>query len=209
MLSGGRRGSGVSDMGSITRWFGSLQAGNREAAQGLWQRFASRLIGLARQRLRAVPRRVADEEDAVLSAFDSFCRAAEQGRFPEVEDRVELWNLLVAITVRKASTQVKHEKRQKRGGGAVVCEADLAAADDNQILDQIIGSEPTPELAVEMAEQCQRLLELLGDARLRSIALWKMEGHTNDEIAAKLNCSRSTVQRKIELIQSRWGQEIS
>src|SRR5262249_55951371 len=125
-LADGRLGAGMADDGSITHWFDSLQAGNREAAQALWLRFANRLIGLARARLRAAPRRAADEEDAVLSAFDSFCRGAEQGRFPQVQDRGDLWNLLVAITVRKVSDQVHHERRQKRGGGAVLGEADLA-----------------------------------------------------------------------------------
>src|SRR4051812_20737915 len=104
----------MSEDGSITHWFDSLQAGNRAAALGLWQRFASRLIALARVRLQAAPRRAADEEDAVLSAFDSFCRGAEQGRFPQVQDRGDLWNLLVAITVRKVSDQVNHERGQKR-----------------------------------------------------------------------------------------------
>jgi DNA-directed RNA polymerase specialized sigma24 family protein len=200
----------VSDDGSITRWFGSLQAGNREAAQALWRRFASRLIGLARARLRTAPRRAADEEDAVLSAFDSFCRGTEQGRFPQVQDRGDLWNLLVAITVRKVSDQVQHERRQKRGGGAVLGEADLArGSGDDRAFEDIIGREPTPQLAAEMAEQCHRLLELLQDEDLRSIALLKMEGYTNDEIAARLDCVRSTVQRKLNLIRSRWEQEIA
>jgi DNA-directed RNA polymerase specialized sigma24 family protein len=197
------------DDGSITRWFGSLQAGNREAAQGLWQRFASRLIGRARVRLQAAPRRAADEEDAVLSAFDSFCRGAEQGHFPQVQDRGDLWNLLVAITVRKVSDQLNRERRQKRGGGAVLCEADLADRSDDRAFKDIIGREPTPQLAAEMAEQCHRLLALLPDADLRSIALLKMEGYTNDEIADRLDCVRSTVQRKLNLIRSRWEQEVA
>jgi DNA-directed RNA polymerase specialized sigma24 family protein len=200
----------MADGGSITRWFGSLQAGDREAAQGLWQRFASRLIGLARERLRAAPRRAADEEDAVLSAFDSFCRGAEQGHFPQVQDRGDLWNLLVAITVRKVSDQVNRERRKKRGGGAVFCEADLARpSDDDPAFEDVIGREPTPQLAAEMTEQCHRLLALLPDADLRSIALLKMEGYTNDEIADKLDCVRSTVQRKLNLIRSRWEQEVA
>ena len=189
----------MSDGGSITRWFDSLQAGDREAAQGLWRRFASRLIGLARARLRAAPRRAADEEDAVLSAFGSFCRGAEQGRFPQVHDRGDLWNLLVAITIRKVSDQVQHERRQKRGGGAVLGEADLARGSDaDGAFEDIIAREPTPQLAAEMAEQCHRLLELLQDEDLRSIALLKMEGYTNDEIASRLDCVRSTVQRKLK-----------
>jgi DNA-directed RNA polymerase specialized sigma24 family protein len=200
----------MSDDGSITRWFGSLQGGNREAAQALWRRFASRLIGLARARLRGAPGRAADEEDAVLSAFDSFCRGAEQGRFPQVQDRDDLWNLLVAITVRKVSDQVQHERRQKRGGGAVLAEADLTRGNDtDRAFEDIIGREPTPQLAAEMAEQCHRLLELLQDEDLRSIALLKMEGYTNDEIAGRLDCARSTVQRKLNLIRSRWEQEVA
>ena len=35
--------------------------------------------------------RLADEEDVALSAFDSFCRGAEQGRFPRLDDRDDLW----------------------------------------------------------------------------------------------------------------------
>jgi DNA-directed RNA polymerase specialized sigma24 family protein len=199
----------LSDDGSITRWFGPLQAGDREAAQRLWQHFASRLIALARVRLRAAPRRAADEEDAVLSAFDSFCRGAEQGRYPRLHDRGDLWNLLVAITVRKASDQVNRERRQKRGGGAVLSEADLAQrSDDNQAFDEIIGTEPTPQMAAEMAEQCHKLLETLPDVELRSIALWRMEGYTNAEIAGKLDCARSTIQRKLQLIQARWEQQV-
>ena len=73
------------DDGSITGWFDSLKAGHRDSAEKLWQRFASRLIALARKRLLTERRGAADEEDAVLSAFDSFCRGAEQGRFPRRE----------------------------------------------------------------------------------------------------------------------------
>ena len=196
--------------GSITRWVSSLQAGNHDAAQELWQRFASRLIGLAQARLQEAPRRAADEEDAVLSAFDSFCRGAEQGHFPQLHDRGDLWNLLVAITLRKVSDQITHEQRQKRGGGAVLCETDLAHDNERaQVLDAIISREPTPQLAAEMAEQCQQLLATLGDGDLRSIALWKMEGYTNEEIANELDCARSTVQRKLNLIQARWDQHLS
>jgi RNA polymerase sigma factor (sigma-70 family) len=199
----------VSDVGSITRWISALQAGDRDAVQGLWQRFANALIRLARERLKTAPRRAADEEDAVLSAFNSFCQGAEAGRFPELIDRGDLWNLLVTITVRKVSDQVTREKRQKRGGGAVICEADLDPHSNFQAVRDLISNEPTPQMAVEMAEQFQRLLAALPDDDLRSIALWKMEGYANEEIAAELACSRSTVQRKLRLIQHCWGQEIS
>lgn len=200
---------GLADSGSITQWFNSLQGGCHEAAQRLWERFSARLLSLARARLRQTPRLVADEEDAVLSAFDSFCRGAEQGQFPHLRGRDQLWQLLVTITVRKVCDQVNHERRHKRGGGTVLRQSDLARSDDDlHWLEEIVDRGPTPHLAAEFADECQRLLGLLADSDLRTIAIMKMHGYSNWDIAGKLNCARSTVQRKLNLIQLRWEQEL-
>ena len=42
---------------------------------------------------------------------------------------------------------------------------------------------------------------------LRQVAVWKMEGYGNDEIAQKLDCSRRTVARKLEAIRIVWSKE--
>src|SRR5262245_48987610 len=170
---------------SVTQWLERLQGGDQAAAQHLWERYFHRLVGLARAKLQGAPRRAADEEDVALSAFDSFCRGAERGCFPQLADRDNLWRLLVTLTVRKAARLVRDEQCQKRGGGAVLGEAALAVgmADDTPSgLEALIGREPTPEFAACVADECQRLLGLLGDDELRSIALGKMEGYTNAEI---------------------------
>ena len=60
-----------------------------------------------------------------------------------------------------------------------------------------------------MAEEFRRLLESLGEDELRSIALWKLEGYTNEEIASKLGCIRLTVQRKLRLIRDIWAKELA
>src|SRR5215468_7544830 len=100
--------------GSVSRWLSRLQTGDREAAEKLWECYFHRLVHLARGKLQAVPRTAADEEDVALSAFDSFCRRAEQGQFPQLADRDDLWEVLALITVRKASDLVQHETRGKR-----------------------------------------------------------------------------------------------
>ena len=66
---------------------------------------------------------------------------------------------------------------------------------------------PTPEEAAVLAEEVQRRLTAL-DADLRSVAVWKLEGYSNKEIAApdRLNCSERTVERKLELIRASWQQ---
>src|SRR6516165_2626841 len=140
--------------GSITRWIGLLQAGDPAAVQQLWERYFRRLVGLARKKLAGSPRRAADEEDVALSAFDTFCRRAEQGRFPQLSDRDSLWRLLVVITARKAAHQVHYDQRQKR----VPPRPAQAVSQANQPdLDQIISREPRPDDVVVMAEEYQRL----------------------------------------------------
>lgn len=185
--------------GSVTRWIAQLRAGDRAAADPLWHRYFQRLVALARARLMEASRCAADEEDVALSAFHSFCRAAERGRFPKLDDRDDLWRLLAAFTRRKAAHLLRDGGRLKRGGGE--------AAEEDIDLELIAGAEPGPELLAEMAEEYRRLLGRLGDETLRTVAVWKMEGYTNEEIAAKLNCVPRTIERKLRLIRAIWESE--
>jgi DNA-directed RNA polymerase specialized sigma24 family protein len=187
--------------GSITRWLGPLQAGDDGAAQELWERYFHRLVGLARGKLQASARRVTDEEDVALSVFDTFCRNAQQGRFPRLADREDLWRLLMTLTARKAARLRRDEGRLKRGGGKQP--ADRAEAS----LEELLSREPTPEFAIEVADACQRLLNCLGDAKLEEVARCKMEGYTTEEIAQRLKCAPRSVKRKVQLIRSLWEKE--
>ena len=192
---------------SVSHWIGQLRAGDQVAAQHLWEGYFRRLVGLVRGKLQGLPRRAADEEDVALSAFASFCRGVEGGRFPQLADRDDLWRLLVTITV-QALHLARDERSQKRGGGAMRDEAALrdrsGPSSEDAALDELLGSEPTPAFAAQVAEECQRLLDRLGDADLRTIAVWKMEGYTTEEIAAKVRRAPRTVQRKLDLIRRRW-----
>jgi DNA-directed RNA polymerase specialized sigma24 family protein len=197
--------------GSITRCVAELKAGDHAAAQVLWERYFDHLVRLARRRL-AVSRRTgadADEEDAALSAFDSFCAGLAGGRFPRLADRDDLWGLLVVITARKASAQADRRRAFKRGGnlfridqGHVTGEESAGGSDP---LIQIVAREPSPEFAAMVADETAHLLDRLGDATLRQIALWRMEGYTSDEIAGRLGCARRTVARRLDLIREIWG----
>lgn len=192
---------------SVTQWIGTLKAGDSAAAQPLWERYYARLQGLAKSRLRGRAGGMSDEEDVALSAFRALCEGALVGRFPMLRDRDDLWRLLVVLTARKASNQVRHERRRKRGAGQVVRETDLLAADGEAAqggIDDVIGDEPTPEFALQAAEQYHRLLDILPDATLRQIARWKLEGYTNEEIRERLGCSLRTVNNKLELIRKTW-----
>ncbi len=186
---------------SVTDLIRMLMAGDRLAAQGLWEAYFQRLIGLARVQLDRAPIRVADAEDVALSAFKSFYRRAERGGFPRLEDHDDLCQLLFVLTVRKAINLVRYQGRKSRGSARLVSLSDLEGLD----VDVVLGKEPSPEFAAEMIDECRRLLDLLPDPTLRSVALWKMEGYTNVEIAALLGCVEKTVERKLRAIRDVWS----
>lgn len=189
--------------GSVTRWIGRLKAGDHAAAQELWEHYFRRLVGLARKILNGRVRGAADEEDVALSAFASFCRSVGRDRFPQLSDRDDLWQILMVLTARKAHWQVTYENAQKRGGGRPAAAAGPGAriVAEDEAVERILSREPTPEFAAQVAEEFQRLLASLGDEQLRTVAVWKMEGYTNDEIAAKLGRGLRSIERKLQLIR--------
>jgi DNA-directed RNA polymerase specialized sigma24 family protein len=58
-----------------------------------------------------------------------------------------------------------------------------------------------------VAEECARLLNALPDASLRQVAILKMEGYRNEEIAGRLGCSLQTVARRLKVIRRAWQEE--
>jgi DNA-directed RNA polymerase specialized sigma24 family protein len=180
---------------SVSHWLTMVQAGDPRGAQKLWERYYQQMVRLARTRLRGAAPGLADEEDVALSAFASFCRHAERGRYPKLADRDDLWRLLVLITARKTHHLLRDANRLKRGG-------EWLQEDVN--VEQLIGAAPTPEFAAQCADECRALFDRLGDSELVRIAIAKMEGHTNEEIAQLCDRAPRTIERKLQLIRKIW-----
>jgi DNA-directed RNA polymerase specialized sigma24 family protein len=200
----------LEDEGSVTRRIGDLKDGDSAAAAALWERYFDRLVRLARKRLGGRGGGVEDEEDAALSAFESFCAGLAHGRFTELEHRHDLWKLLVVITARKAAALADRAGALKRGGGWTRLDPAHSGCTgqsngDLGVLANLVAREPTPEFAAMVAEETRNLLGLLEDGPLRQIALDRMEGYTIDEIAARLGCARRTVARRLNLIRQIWS----
>lgn len=190
--------------GSVSIWIEEVRNGDEAAAQKLWERYFGELVQFCRRKLAGGRILVDDEEDVVLSAFDSFYRGAQQGKFPDLKDRTNLWKLLVVIAVRKANRVIQHENTLKRGGGRTV---DENALGDNCRIEDIICHELTPDLAVQVAEEYERLILSLQDETQRSVAQLKLEGYSNLEIARQLGRSERTVERKLWAIRTMWSKE--
>ncbi len=197
--------------GSVTRWIAELELGHADGAQEqLWQRYFQRLVGLAKLKLGETPRAVADEEDVATAALQSFFSGASRGRFPRLHDRNDLWPLLAKITARKALDQQRHLLAEKRGGGRVRGDSAMRNPNDSiaawpvGLLEQEFG----PEYLAIVNEQCDRLFATLFDDQLRLIARRRLEGHSNAEIAKELGVVERTVERRLQLIRSLWGEEL-
>jgi DNA-directed RNA polymerase specialized sigma24 family protein len=177
----------------VTRWIPGLPQGDQQAIQVLWQHSFEPLVRLAEARLRGAPCRAGGAEDVAVEAFLGFCSDVQkEGRFPDLSSRDNLMRLLVRFTVCKA---FDFRAREWRRAQAVRGDSALGAAG----ADGHAGDSPPPEFQVQVASLLARLPE-----ELRELALMRMEGFTNQEIAAIRNCCRSTVELKMSRIRGYW-----
>lgn len=183
-----------SSRGSVSHWLDGLRHGDSAAAQELWNRYFARLVAVAQARLSNLVREV-DGEDIALSAINSVMMGVRENRFPDLADRHSLWPLLVTITARKSLSEVRRQLAQKRSAANEVRLEDVR---------DYIGIEPTPEFAVEVADQLECLVRALGDSALKRLVEQKLAGWTHEEIATELGCTVRTVIRKLNLIRQEW-----
>ena len=192
----------------VSQWLLHLAEGDEGTAQEIWNNYFGQLVRLARRKLKGIPSRDYDEEDVALSAMNSFYKGMVRHKFNNLRNRDDLWKLLVTITARKAAARRRSHFAQKRGRGQVrgesIFEPQAGERGGYVGIDCILGTEPTPELAVDVAENCGRMLEQLEDETLRRIAIWTLEGYRTEEIADKLGCVRRTIERKLERIRKLW-----
>jgi DNA-directed RNA polymerase specialized sigma24 family protein len=183
--------------GSVSQLIPGLKEGDRHAMQQLWERYFQPMVRLARSRIPAGRRRPIGSEDIALEAFLEFCEQLARPdvgeHFPQLGSREHLWKLLACFTVRTA-----FDFNHKQALREQVLRGESALGDDG--FAPFAGHEPASEFAVAVRE----LLEQLQDETLRTVALRKMEGYTVTEIALELDCSASTVERKLRAIRTIW-----
>ena len=198
-----QRFSVMSEENNVSHWIDRVKYGDSVAANRIWQHYFDRLVRSVRNRLGGQNRAVSDEEDIVLSVFDSFYAAAEQGRFPDLSDRDDLWRLLLRMSARKVIDKHRHDRRQRRGGDV---EIHSLGGDDETIV-EAIGDEPSPEMVIMMQESVDQFFSHLGVGQLQELAVAKLEGYSNAELAQRFACSERTIERRLHLIREKCQQE--
>lgn len=191
---------------NVSHWISLMKEGDSVAANRLWHHYFDRLVKMVRTKMHGQNRAVSDEEDIALSVFDSFYSAVGKGRFPDLTDRDDLWRLLLRLAARKVIDKRRHDLRRRRGGDVHL--QSLDAPDHHSGVAQVIGDEPTPEMVVMMQESIEQFFSHLGVGRLRDLAVGKLEGFTNAELAKQFECSERTIERRLHLIREKCQQEL-
>lgn len=182
------------------------QGRDQAAEQELWNRYFDQLLVVSRQQLQARARRVRDEEDIALSVMNSFFRGAAEGRFVQLNDRSDLWLILRVLTKRKTVDHLRRIHAQKRGGDAVRGESVFfnSNASSPGSPDVMPGKQVEPDLAAIFTEECDRLFAALRDKELSQVALLRLEGYSNEEMAQQLGRSVRSIERKLKTIRAIW-----
>lgn len=200
----------MDNQGSVTLFCQRLETGSRGewelAAQAIHSRFLDRLRHLAHQNLCPSLRKRVDAEDIAQSVFKSLFLRLRDGRLV-VENREDLGALLVSMTLRKVRRAVTYHIQQKRRFTREQPFPDDPDEWDAELFQKAFqATDPSGDLAVQMADDLQNRIQQLGDQRLAEVAVWKLEGNTTEEIAEKCGCSPRTIERKLLLIRKKWLQ---
>lgn len=186
--------------------------GNLEAFATLWHRYIDGLLEVARTKLGGIPRRVANEDDIAQSVFASLHDAVQKGHYPDLNDRGDLWQILLNLAERKAIDWKRFMGRDRRDFRRTEGESagGMNSSSESQSgsgMTNFVCPDPTPEVVAELRDQINHLLGKL-PADQRGIALQKLQNYTNEEIAAESDCVPRTIERKLQLIRKAWAELI-
>lgn len=199
--------NGSSDgVGSVTMLLNQVREGglSEHAAQTLYERYIRQLEWVARDRMGSLPRRVVDEEDIASTVMEQFFRGVKEGKFPTLDDRHDLWQILLMILQRRVVDRHRRVKarRKELGESALMPPEPDGSAEGG--LNGVPESAPTPDDIAALREEIDHRLRQLPEERWRQVAVWKMEQRSHAEIAASLDCSIKTVERILNDIRKHW-----
>jgi hypothetical protein len=188
------------DIGSVSYWLKELKTGDSLAVEAIWYRYYQRVVELASRKMKVNPDRAVDGEDIAQLAMHRFCTNATLGCYPNLDDREQLWDLLVVFTLNRIRKHLRACNRLKRSG------------QHSQVFEfsqlEVLQDLQTPEAPTIMADMVDAWLNRLDQedpsGQLKQIAIWSMDGISGSDIARILKKRKSFVLHQIRLIRLLW-----
>jgi RNA polymerase sigma-70 factor, ECF subfamily len=189
----------MSESQSFDDLMARLRAGDNDAATQVFNRYASRLIELARQRLDPQIRSKVDPEDVLQSVFRSFFMHQAAGDITGLENWDNLWALLVVITMRKCGRRIEYFHSASRDvlrEEAPVPDTDLESHSDSGTS----SDEPTPSEAAILTETLEQLMNSL-EGRQREVLSLILQGYSVPEISSLMGCTERMAYRVLNRVK--------
>lgn len=193
--------------GSVTRLIPALRAGDERARRRLYDLWMPILTVAAEKQLKKSPNHRGEGEDAANDALKSLYSGIVNDRFPRLKNSRNLWALVFTIMRRKA---LQIARKDDRRGKKMVLESTLRSGDEGPMTLDTFASKPTsPEMAPDqlMYRMAEELMERLGrrpEQHEVTVAVMKMAGYTDSDIADILKCTTRQVKRMVEDIRRQW-----
>jgi len=173
-----------------------LRVGDDAAAAAVFNRFARRILGLARQQLHDSLRPKVDPEDVLQSVFRSFFHRQQEGRFV-IENWDSLWGILMVMTLRKCRRRIQYYRADRRDAQRETpWDPNLEAEADPGLF----ARDPTPSEAAMLIEMVGRLMQNLPEED-RAILTLHLQGCTIAEIKAQTGRASRTIRRVLDRIR--------
>ncbi len=189
--------------GSVSQAINNVRRQQNDAASLLWGRFADQITGYARRRIHWRHRRIYDAEDLVSTAFGEVLISLWNGELETVRTRNDLWRMLMLVVKRRNINMQARLQRQQPDGPLILTESGLSSGGLMNVAEPDGASSP-PAAVAELNHDFARLIENLPDEDCKAIALMRIGNYSISEIAALLDTSTRTVDRKLATIRSHW-----
>jgi len=191
---------------SVSDWINSLKRGSDDASRKIWQRYVEQLVRAADRCLKDMPRRTVDGDDIAQEAFSGFFRGVQENRFAKLEDRDDLWQLLIALADRRAMDHMRRELGPQRGkgqtrGDSVMEHSGIRSGSGTVGFDNLAGPPITPESSEALIRLIQQSFPELADEELQRIALDRTANYSIAEIAQRHGIALRSAERKLKLIR--------
>ena len=192
------------DPGSISQWVLRLKSGNPTATQAIWDRFYPKLVEAANKRLIKNPDPATSGEDIAQSSFRNVCLGVLEGKYPQLENRDDLWKLLLVSMINRVRSHYRSINAQKR---AVSLEESIDSIDD-----ELLVQFKSPAAQSELDDLIDFLLNKLDQedpsGQLRQIAVLYLNEHSASDIAKIIHRRKTNILHKVQLIRALWEESL-
>lgn len=189
---------------SITQWLQRLRSGESDAARQIWNRYYPRIVRFAELHLEKNADHAVDGEDVAQSAFRTVYLAVMDGKYPNIDDRNNLWRLLLVATLNRVRRHYRDIHALKRSVDKLASKP----VTGRKMLMELSG----PAAEAELADLVETLLRHLDQedptGELRQIALLQLEQHSATAIAQRLQKRKTYVLQRIRWVRILWEEVI-